>query len=149
MSQGLGYAPPEVGREGYRNLAMLLLGGVLCLTGVLLINQGVDLAKELGPRLVVSVGLLATGCLLVLVALSHLWPGTVTTTALFVSGLLCLVGSGLAAAEDPRGIACAVTLTLIGILLIAVGVRAVARSWRLVVGREEGVRGRRGRAHPF
>ncbi|MEM2865921.1 MAG: hypothetical protein QXM46_03305 [Candidatus Hadarchaeales archaeon] len=149
MSQGLGYAPPEAGWEGYRNLAMLLLGGVLCLTGVLLINQGVDLAKELGPRLVVSVGLLATGCLLVLVGLSHPWPGATATAVLFVSGLLCLVGSGLAAAEDPRGIAYAVTLTLIGIALIVVGVRVVARSWRLVVGKGERIPSRKGKAHPF
>ncbi|MEM0358602.1 MAG: hypothetical protein QXF20_05160 [Candidatus Hadarchaeales archaeon] len=141
MSQGLGYAPPQTGWEGYRNLAMLLLGGVLCLTGVLLINQGVDLAKEVGPRLVVSIGLLAAGCLLLLVALSHPWPGVGATTLLFLLGLLCLVGSGLAAAENPKGIAYAVALTLIGISLIVLGVRVAARSWRSVVGRERKDRG--------
>jgi len=137
LPDGLGYAPPRVPSEAPRNLGLLLLGGMLCLVGVLLINHGVDLAKEVGPRLVMSVGLLATGGLLVLVALSHPWPGALTTTSLFLAGVLCLIGSGLAAAGDPSGIAYAVGVTLSGIALIAVGVRVASRAWRLVLGRGE------------
>jgi len=133
MSDEIAYSPPPRRElpEAPKNFGILLIGVMLCIIGALLINQGIDAAKGVGLALVLSMGLLAAGAMLILTGASHVWPRNPTINiALFVVGILCIVGSGIIIAGNPSGTAYAIVLTLIGIALIVAGVKVAAQAWR-------------------
>jgi peptidoglycan/LPS O-acetylase OafA/YrhL len=113
---------------------------MLCIIGALLINQGIDIAKAVPSyRMVLSMGLLAAGAMLIIAGASKVWPrNPEVNIALAIVGVLCLVGSGAMIAGDLSNAAYATALTLIGIALIAAGVKVAAQAWKRV---REGKRG--------
>lgn len=112
---------------------------MLCIVGALLINQGIDAAKVVGYRMVLSMGLLAAGAMLMIAGASKVWPGKVEVDiALFIVGILCIVGSGAIIAGNLSDAAYATALTLIGIALIVAGVKVAAQAWKRA---REGKRG--------
>jgi len=104
-----------------------------------LINQGIDAAKVIGYRMVLSMGLLAAGAMLIIAGASKVWPrNPEVDIALVIMGGLCLVGSGVIVAGDLANAAYATVLTLIGIALIVAGVKVAAQGWKRA---REGKRG--------
>jgi peptidoglycan/LPS O-acetylase OafA/YrhL len=104
---------------------------MLCIVGALLINQGIDAAKVVGYRMVLSMGILAAGAMLILAGVSHVWPrNPVANATLFIVGILCIIGSGAIIAGNLSDAAYATVLTLIGIALIVAGVKVAAQAWR-------------------
>jgi len=104
---------------------------MLCIIGALLINQGIDIAKNVGLSLVLSMGLLAAGAMLIIAGVSKVWPrNPEVNMALTIVGVLCLVGSGAMIAGNLSNAAYATALTLIGIALIAAGVKVAAQAWK-------------------
>ena len=117
--------------EAPKNFAILLIGVMLCIIGALLINQGIDIAKNVGLSLVLSMGLLAAGAMLIIAGVSKVWPrNPEVNMALTIVGVLCLVGSGAMIAGNLSNAAYATALTLIGIALIAAGVKVAAQAWK-------------------
>jgi len=108
-----------------------LVGVMLCIVGALLINQGIDAAKVVGYRIVLSMGLLAAGAMLMIAGVSKVWPrNPEVDIGLAIMGILCLVGSGAIIAGNLGDAAYATALTLIGIALIATGIKVAAQAWK-------------------
>jgi len=108
-----------------------LIGVMLCIVGALLINQGIDTAKSVGLSIVLSMALLAAGAMLILAGVSRIWPkNQIVEIALIVTGVLCIMASGVLIAGNPSGTAYAIVLTLIGIALIVAGVKVATQAWR-------------------
>ena len=96
-----------------------------------MINQGIDAAKVIGYRMVLSMGLLAAGAMLIIAGASKVWPrNPEVNIGLAIIGVLCLVGSGAIVAGDLTNAAYATVLTLIGIALIVAGVKIAAQAWK-------------------
>jgi len=134
MSAEVAYAPPPV-PEPPKHFATLVIGMVLVVVGAILINQGMNAAKE-PSALMVGIGLLAAGALLVFAGWSRVWPGKpLVNTALLASGVILLVASGTQLAEDWGQAAYAIVLTLVGIVLIVIGVQFAKQSWKKYVAR--------------
>jgi len=132
MSDETAYSPPRRELpEAPKNFGILLMGVMLCIVGALLINQGIDAAKVVGYRMVLSMGLLAAGAMLIITGASKVWPkNPEVDIALAIMGALCLVGSGAIIAGDLGNAAYATVLTLIGIALIVAGMKVAAQAWK-------------------
>ncbi len=132
MSARVGYSPPPRELpEAPKNFGILLVGVMLCIVGALLINQGIDAAKVVGYRIVLSMGLLAAGAMLMIAGVSKVWPrNPEVDIGLAIMGILCLVGSGAIIAGNLGDAAYATALTLIGIALIATGIKVAAQAWK-------------------
>ena len=132
MSDEIPYSPPRRELpEAPKNFSILLIGVMICIIGALLINQGINVAKDVGPRILLSMALLAAGAMLILAGASRIWPkNQAVDIALIVTGVLCIMASGALIAENPGGTAYAIVLTLIGIALIVAGVKVFAQAWR-------------------
>jgi len=134
MSDEVAYAPPPV-PEPPKHFATLVIGIVLAVVGAILINQGMNAAQE-SNALMVGIGLLAAGALLLFAGWSRVWPGKpLVNTALLASGVILLVASGTQLAENPGKAAYAIVLTLVGIVLIVIGVQFARQSWKRYVAR--------------
>ncbi|MEM2908041.1 MAG: hypothetical protein QXP65_02425 [Candidatus Hadarchaeales archaeon] len=130
------YLPPEAERaEAPKRFAGMVLGVVLCIVGALIIHLGVASAMEV-ENLAPSMGLLAAGALLIFVGAARVWPGRLLTNAgFFCAGILCLVASGSLIAGNVREAAQAILLTLVGIVLVVVGVEVAKESWKKFTAR--------------
>ncbi len=134
MSAEVAYAPPPV-PEPPKHFATLLIGIVLVVVGAILINQGMNVAQT-SNALIVGIGLLAAGALLVFAGGSRVWPGKpLVNTALLASGIILLLAGGTQLAEDWGQAAYAIVLTLVGIVLIVIGVQIARQSWKKYVDR--------------
>jgi len=132
MSAKVPYAPPPPPPkpEAPKHFAGILLGIILCIVGALVIYQGIDVAKEV-EKIAPSMALLAAGALLIFSGASKVWPGkALVNVGLFIVGLACLVGSGALIADNLRGAAYAILLTIIGIALIVFGVEVAKERWK-------------------
>jgi peptidoglycan/LPS O-acetylase OafA/YrhL len=133
MSDEIAYSPPPRRElpEAPKNFGILLIGVMLCIVGALLINQGINAAKDVGLPIVLSMALLAAGAMLIITGASKAWPrNPEMNIALAIIGALCLVGSGAIIAGDLGKAAYATVLTLIGIALIVAGVKVAAQAWK-------------------
>lgn len=134
MSAEVAYTPPPV-PEPPKHFATLLIWIVLVVVGAILINQGMNEARA-SRDLIVGIVLLAAGALLVFAGGSRVWPGKpLVNTALIASGVILLVASGTRLAEDWGQAAYAIVLTLVGIVLIVIGVQFARQSWKKYVAR--------------
>ena len=134
MSAEVTYPPPPV-PEPPKHFATLLIGIVLVVVGAILINQGINVVQA-SSALMVGIGLLAAGALLVFAGGSRVWPGKpLFNTALLVGGIILLVASGTQLAENWRQAAYAIVLTIVGIVLIIIGVQIAKQSWKKYVAR--------------
>lgn len=134
MSAEVAYAPPPV-PEPPKHFATLLIWILLVVVGAILINQGMNEARA-SRALIVGIVLLAAGALLVFAGGSRVWPGKpLVNTALIASGVILLVASGTQLAEDWGQAAYAIVLTLVGIVLIVIGVQFARQSWKKYVAR--------------
>lgn len=134
MSAEVAYTPPPV-PEPPKHFVTLLIWILLVVVGAILINQGINEART-SRALIVGIVLLAAGALLVFAGGSRVWPGKpLVNTALIVSGVILLVASGTQLAEDWGQAAYAIALTLVGIVLIVIGVQFARQSWKKYVAR--------------
>ena len=128
------YVPPPK-PEAPKHFAGILLGIILCIVGVLVIYQGIDIAKTV-EKIAPSMGLLAAGALLIFAGASKVWPGRALVNAgLFGIGLVCLVGGGALLAGSLREAGSAILLTIIGIALIVFGVEVAEERWKRFIAR--------------
>jgi peptidoglycan/LPS O-acetylase OafA/YrhL len=129
MSAEVAYAPPEKA-EAPRNFAGLLIGIILCVVGALVIYTGIDHVRGVAD-VAPSMGLLAAGALLLFAGASRVWPGRALVNAgIFGAGLACVVVSGGLLADHLRDAAYAVLLTLVGMVLIVIGVQVAKERWK-------------------
>ena len=129
MSAEVAYAPPEK-PEAPKHFAGLLIGIMLCIVGAVVIYTGishVSKVEEIAP----SMGLLAAGALLIFAGASRVWPGRALVNAgIFGVGLACVVGSGGLLHAHLRDAAYAILLTLVGIVLVVIGVQVAKERWK-------------------
>jgi len=129
MSAEVAYAPPEKA-EAPKHFAGILIGIILCVVGALVIYTGIDYVRDV-EEIAPSMGLLAAGALLIFAGASRVWPGrALVNAALFGAGLVCLVGSGGLLAGHLRDAAYAALLTIVGIVLIVIGVQVTKERWK-------------------
>lgn len=126
---GVPYIPPPQSEQP-KHFATMLIGIVLIFIGAVLINQGMNTVQTSGA-LIVGVGLLAAGALLVFAGASQvLHKRPLANICLIFIGISLLVASGTQLASNLGLAVYGVILTLVGIILIVVGVQAARHSWK-------------------
>ncbi len=134
MSDEVAYTPPPI-PEPPKQFAIILIGIVLIFIGAILINQGMN-AVQVSSALILGIGLLAAGALLVFAGGSRVWPGKpVINIGILLAGVFLLVASGIQLAVDWGLAAYGMILTIVGVVLIVVGVQVVRQSWKKYVKR--------------
>lgn len=134
MSAEVGYTAPPI-PETPKRFASLIIGIVLIFIGAILINQGMN-AVQVSSVLILGVGLLAAGALLVFAGASRVWPGKpLANIGILLTGVLLLVASGTQLTTNWGLAAYGIVLTIVGIILIVVGVQVVRQSWKKYVRR--------------
>jgi len=131
MSDEVAYsAPSRSPAEQPRHFATILTGIILIIVGAILINQGMN-AVQTSNVLILGVGLLAAGALLVFAGASRVWPANLKANiGMILIGILLLVVSGSQLATNLSTALYGIGLTVVGIILIVVGVQVARQGWK-------------------